>query len=564
MQTILDNGDIDADVKSLLDQALLVGDPPGKDHWRGSDSTWDTESQLRLDFSSDVTCCEIVLTREERRRLAGIPYDSAGREDVAEDLLDKQNLGPGPPEDAVDYQSYAQRPLKRLRASVDLDSDDHVHVDDSGISFPHGEIFQEQVSVPPGSMATELYDSFPQDADKENMPPVSSPHLGTFGHSYDESQLDVSDVFTYDYAGPASGGDVLISASGSDANVDPLGVGGPAYERGGFMPLSFNSYQAASAQHSQVQLHGILVDEEPQFAFGPDSMVDSIDLDLIDNAVDRNSPSPPVPNNRISQPMLSIHALGISEFTKLRAKAIAPHELPQDNIVVLAAPEEHPAPSMPPSIPAEILDVNTLQLPSDWAFPTSLHRYMASMELLQKQTLVRCLRSRSCAVDFVERDTLAGVDLILDPHSAIIFVPLLSLPSQCDTVKSLVAQQSWRYSSLLLIFEAYPESYSYKPNYGAESTSTLNAYSPPILKAIKKLRRDLGIAEACGDKNTGTSVFLAFSNTVEESAVYTRIFGEFTESNDQTGGDIWGDREWLDDEGTQVFVALILIYFVTS
>ena len=57
--------------------------------------------------------------------------------------------------------------------------------------------------------------------------------------------------------------------------------------------------------------------------------------------------------------------------------------------------------------------------------------------------VVRALRSPACSIDLVERDILNGVDLILDPFTAIIFVPLLMLPSQCESVVQQVSYQSW-------------------------------------------------------------------------------------------------------------------------
>ncbi|KIY44333.1 hypothetical protein FISHEDRAFT_25448, partial [Fistulina hepatica ATCC 64428] len=71
---------------------------------------------------------------------------------------------------------------------------------------------------------------------------------------------------------------------------------------------------------------------------------------------------------------------------------------------------------------------------------------LACMELIQKRALVRILRSDACAVELVERETLEGVDMILDPHTAIIIFPLLSLPSQCDTLTQRLCEVSWCYA----------------------------------------------------------------------------------------------------------------------
>ncbi|KAJ3859326.1 hypothetical protein EV359DRAFT_51032 [Lentinula novae-zelandiae] len=49
-------------------------------------------------------------------------------------------------------------------------------------------------------------------------------------------------------------------------------------------------------------------------------------------------------------------------------------------------------------------------------------------ELIQKQALVRSLRSGICSVGLVEHEMLTGVDLIIDPHTAVMLSNLLALP----------------------------------------------------------------------------------------------------------------------------------------
>lgn len=250
---------------------------------------------------------------------------------------------------------------------------------------------------------------------------------------------------------------------------------------------------------------------------------------------------------------IASRALGIAAFANLRAQKITGEILP--DIGDAPGPEPEPKFCSPPrrrTALTEIFDKNTLQLQNDvFSYPTARHRYLVSLELLQKQVLVRALRSQECSIDLVERETLDGVDLILDPYSAVLFAPLFALPSQCDTLVGKVAQQSWLYSRLFVIFEAYPASHSYKTI--EDKSSAPYAYTPPIMKAIKKFKRDISIAEACGTKRSDISVQYAFADCVLDAALYTRRFGDLVESLDQTEGAIWGDRGWLEEEFTEVY-----------
>ncbi|KAJ3755300.1 hypothetical protein EV360DRAFT_27504, partial [Lentinula raphanica] len=175
--------------------------------------------------------------------------------------------------------------------------------------------------------------------------------------------------------------------------------------------------------------------------------------------------------------------------------------------------------------PESIFDKNTLRLPDlgDRTLPTTAHWYMASMNLLQKQALVRSLRSGACGIGLVERDTLVAVDLIIDPHTAVIFTNLLALPSQLDSAT--------------------------KATSSASASSSLNAYSPPVIKAVRKFRRDMSLKEACGDKREGCRVLNAFADTVQDAAMIARMFGDEAEKRSGTEVGLWGDRAWLDDEG---------------
>lgn len=188
---------------------------------------------------------------------------------------------------------------------------------------------------------------------------------------------------------------------------------------------------------------------------------------------------------------------------------------------------------------------------------------MVSMDVVQKQGLLRFLPSPSCPIDLVERDTLVGVDVIMDPQTAIIFTNLLILPSECAELASKISQQSWLYSRLLVIFEAYPSSYSRSKD-TCNVPSKLFAYSQPVLKASGKLRRDVGISEGCGTKRQAYLVQYAFADTVEEAAKFTRYFGDLAEASSEFRGDILGDRAWLDGDIPEVLRPSQFLFFLLS
>ena len=45
---------------------------------------------------------------------------------------------------------------------------------------------------------------------------------------------------------------------------------------------------------------------------------------------------------------------------------------------------------------------------------------------------------------------------------------------------------------------------------------------------------------------------VAFADSVDEAAAYARSFGDIAEERDVTQGAIWGQREWLDSEISEV------------
>ena len=242
-------------------------------------------------------------------------------------------------------------------------------------------------------------------------------------------------------------------------------------------------------------------------------------------------------------------ALRTQTFAQLRAKKITQRnetELPVPAAIILPPEQDR----KPRETPADLYDSSTVRLPESITMPQSIHKYMASLDIIQKQALVRSLKSPECLVDLVERQSLDGVDLVLDHRSAVIFLSLFMLSVQCDRYVERVAAQSWKFRRIMVIFEAYPQSCARKGNKTFDAD--LDAYTPPILKAIKKFRRSLIIAAACGIKCQETEVLHVFANSVDEGALFARLYGNFVEENDETGGAIWGDRGWLDVDFLEV------------
>ncbi|CCM03793.1 uncharacterized protein FIBRA_05941 [Fibroporia radiculosa] len=199
---------------------------------------------------------------------------------------------------------------------------------------------------------------------------------------------------------------------------------------------------------------------------------------------------------------------------------------------------------VPLELPDELRDANTLQILDLVASPHRVHRYMASLDVIQKRILVRFLSSETCSVDLIERDYLGGVHLILDADVAVLFVPLASFPSQPDHLTTTLCQASRQFTYVLVIFEAYPESLSYKIDAGPPRPQPY-PFSPAVIKAVKKLRRDLGIAEAFQTKDAAAVIQFAFATSVQEAALLTRYFGDLAEARDNSGGILWGKRQWL-------------------
>lgn len=234
----------------------------------------------------------------------------------------------------------------------------------------------------------------------------------------------------------------------------------------------------------------------------------------------------------------------LSAFTKLRAKALG--ETPEHPVVPPSSLSSITQESHSEDITMITNDKSTLMLPdADYALGWP-HRYMASMDFVQRQAIVRELRQLN--IDLAERTSLGGIELIIDPFSAILVCSLFTLPACGKFLASRIAEHSWRFQHILVLLEGYPETLSYRPPKSKLDVPELSAYTPPIVKAIKKLRRDVTIAEACGKKNPKCNVNYSFANDTSEAGKVIRYFGDLAEERDRSGGVLWQSRDWLDDE----------------
>ncbi|KAK0190642.1 hypothetical protein F5146DRAFT_1223500 [Armillaria mellea] len=532
MRNGLSEEHIKTQVQSLLETAIMSDSSPAVSDTRHFLLDEDNEPRSEDGLHSS----EIMLSRVERNRLSGLTLVEDADED--DSCSDKEN------------QPIFSRPAKRAR--IDVNCHD---IDDSGIAFsPHKHLSVENPSP-------------------RNCSPTVTSNEDTsnpFRFSHPDDMLDVAMIGAPLYH-HEQGDQFLQQQQLVDDDAYPnsqfsTGIREDSQsQQGPFQPLSFESNEALS-QHitrreASMEPHSapprmicayepVIMDADADEYAITEGRAPALSTQRASNLHPRfPADTAPITNDSMLVSEIATHPLGITYFLKLRAKRInstgsppanAPNPCVPDNQVECATN----IPEVPRTAPPEIFDKNTLRLPTGGE-PSTAHFYMASMETLQKQVLIRTLRSSSCAVGLVDRDHLSGVDLILDPNTAIIFASLISLSSQREALLFTVSEQSWRYANLLVIFEAYPISASYK---AAASVTLLNAYTPPNLKAIGRFRRDVDLAEACDKKSPTCRVQMAFADTVEDAAMFARYFGDVAEAEDVSQGTVWGDRAWLDGE----------------
>jgi hypothetical protein len=128
---------------------------------------------------------------------------------------------------------------------------------------------------------------------------------------------------------------------------------------------------------------------------------------------------------------------------------------------------------------------------------------------------------------------------------------LPALPSNSRDILDRLTAISWRYSHVLVVFEAFPPSCLFKSRRNSTESFLPYMFSSPVIKSVKKLRRDFAIVGACGDMRPETNVHFAFAQTVQEAAMLARTFGNLAEAADSSRA-MWADRHWLEDDELEV------------
>jgi hypothetical protein len=208
----------------------------------------------------------------------------------------------------------------------------------------------------------------------------------------------------------------------------------------------------------------------------------------------------------------------------------------------LSEPQGHVTPVFDTEGLAHELSNLTCPLPLEVS-PHQNHRYLASVELLQDRPLMRALRLDSLRIELLERECLDGADIVFDCETALVFAPLMQFlsPSGFRSLKNKLSSLSWRYTYLTVVFQLYDAFSGLQCPQDEEEHSNLLAHA---IKSIKKLHRDLAIAEAYATMRPQTVVRLYFVHSVEQAAMATRLQGDMAESRSQLGP--WGDRLWLE------------------
>ncbi|KAH9049509.1 hypothetical protein EDB84DRAFT_1453111 [Lactarius hengduanensis] len=187
--------------------------------------------------------------------------------------------------------------------------------------------------------------------------------------------------------------------------------------------------------------------------------------------------------------------------------------------------------------------------------PLRNHRYLASVELLQNRPLMCALRRDWLRIDLLEREWLNGADLVFDCDTALVFSRLCLLPSDSRSLKGRLSSLSWKYTRLAVVFKLYGDGVS-----GLQYSQTESGQedlSARVIRSFEKLRRDIAIAEACGEKRPQTDLQMIFARSDEHAATVARTLGDIAESQSQWGP--WDDRLWLraDEQEEESYLASV-------
>ncbi|KAF8273825.1 hypothetical protein EI94DRAFT_1794854 [Lactarius quietus] len=163
------------------------------------------------------------------------------------------------------------------------------------------------------------------------------------------------------------------------------------------------------------------------------------------------------------------------------------------------------------------------------------------------------LRNDWLRIDPLEREWLNGADLVFDCDTALVFSPMHLLPSDSRSLKCRLGSLSWKYTRLAVVFKLYGDSIS-----GLQSRQTERGQedlSARFIRSLKKLCRDIAIAEAYGEKRPQTDIQMYVARSDEQAATMVRTLGDMAESQSQWGP--WDDRLWLgaDEQEEESYLA---------
>lgn len=214
---------------------------------------------------------------------------------------------------------------------------------------------------------------------------------------------------------------------------------------------------------------------------------------------------------------------------------------------------------------AELTNLNRhLHISSAWTIPATQHYYLASIPFLQRRALILLLQN-DCSVKLHEVEELHGPDVIMDSHSAVVFITISIVPSMMLELKTKICQLSFSFSRILVILEAFP---SNQATFSLDRlqhsrSSDLQLITPNVVSSCLKLKRQVGLSLAMEHDGISDDIFVEFvvAWNVVECARYTRCFGDYAELS--VSGEehqlFWGDRDWLDANVSQKFVILDLL-----
>jgi hypothetical protein len=166
---------------------------------------------------------------------------------------------------------------------------------------------------------------------------------------------------------------------------------------------------------------------------------------------------------------------------------------------------------------------------------------------------MRVLRHESLRMGLLEREWVDGADIVFDCNTALVFAPLfqVSLPSSFRSLKDRLSSLSWRYTDLAIIFKLDQASISglQQPQDEEEGMDLFAR----VIRSIKKLQRELALAEAYAIKRPQTVIQMFFVRSAEQAAETVRRLGDVAEARSQFSP--WGGRLWLGVDEKEVSLA---------